>query len=130
MDDLTRRDSLGRTPFHIAIERAGKFEEEDVDVVIQQLLDDGGPPQFASIPTDDKGTLPLLYALKVGLGFGYGVCHISKAFPGAVAIPDPETKLISCLLAAVSDRSTVATIFCLMREMPNLIADLCISTIS
>lgn len=138
-DDLSKVDALGRTPLHVAIERAGKLTNEDeddlrIDIVIQMLVDDqqGGFSRTANTPIDGKGTLPLHYALKLGVGWEDGLFHILNAFSGALAIPDPGTNLIPCLLAAVSGHATsrVSTIFGLMMERPNLIANLCLSSIA
>lgn len=131
--DLTQLDPLGRTALAVALEMADalrqKYEEDDdnmkLDVVLQMLLDDrrGGSSALASIPIADGRTLPLHRALQQGLQDG--LVPIAAAFPDALAIPDPATNLIPCILSAVGDGARVGTIFALMAQRPNLIADLC-----
>lgn len=138
-DDVIRRDMMGRTPLRVAIELAGNLPENDdrregmcIGTVIEMLLDDhqGGSSESASVPTDPNGTLPLHYALKHGIELEDGLRHIVKAFSGALSIPDPQTKLIPCLLSAVGGRARVGTIFSLMVDGPHFILDLIIATLN
>jgi hypothetical protein len=139
-DDFDRVDALGRTPLLVAIEGASDGEEMmNIQEVIQILLDDqqGGSSLAAQIPKENSndGTctctfLPLHYALRLGLGFEDGLGHIVHAYPGALDIVDPETKLLPFLSAAVGAQARVNTIYALVMERPNSISSLCISAIS
>ena len=128
--DLDRADALGRNPLAVAIEMAGSNHHHDPDdicfaAIIQKLLDDQlhGSSQSASVPLN--ASLPLHRALHHGVGLEDGSQYILEAFPGAVAVLDPETKLLPCLLAAVGERARVNTVFGLMVLRPDLIAALC-----
>jgi len=132
--DLRRTDGLGRTPLAVAIAMAGSNDNHDPDfinfsVIIERLLDEeqNGSPETASLPITVNGIsmLPLHLALQQGVGLDDGSKHIVNAFPGALSIPDTQSKLIPCLLAAVGERARVETIFGLMIMRPNLIATLC-----
>jgi len=132
--DLTRMDALGRTPLMVAIEMAGSNDYHDpdeinFDAILQRLLDDGqnGSSEAASLPMNVNGIpmLPLHQALSQGVGLEDGSRHIVNAYPEALSIPDPQSKLLPCLLAAVGERGRVENIFGLMIMRPNLIASLC-----
>ena len=142
--DITRLDPLGRTPLVVAIEAAGSmmevfeegllFEEEehnlDICLVLKMLLDDGqgGSATLAIIPYTVHGiaSWPLDLALQRGVpkdGIDLIANAIANASPRALSIPDPNTGLIPCLMAAVDDAS-LSTIYCLMIRSTQLIVEL------
>jgi hypothetical protein len=137
-NDFTRVDAMGRTALIVAINVASNFPDNEMIIqqVIQMLLDDqqGGSSQAAQIPKENSNdgcsSLPLHYALRLGVGFDDGLGYIVDAFPGALDIVDPETKLLPFLNAAVGAQARVNTIYALAMERPNLISSLCISAIS
>jgi hypothetical protein len=94
------------------------------DSVIHKLLDEqqGGSEQLARTRLND-GSFPLHRALQKGLSFADGVDRISSV-RHALAVPDSETILVPCLLAAVGEGARVNTVFGLTMKSPNLIADL------
>lgn len=136
-DDFTRVDAMGRTPLIVAINVASDIPDNEMIIqeVIQMLLNDqqGGSSQAAEMPiknsNDGSTILPLHYALRLGVGFDDGLGHIVDAFPGALDIVDPETKLLPFLSAAVGAQARVNTIYALAMERPNMISSLCISAI-
>lgn len=125
--DLTWLDPLGRTALAVAMEVAENMDQDSYSmqlcVVLKMLLDDqhGGSSALASLPI--AGGLPLHQALKLGLQ--NGIVDLATAFPDALSIPDPTTHLLPCLLSAVGNGARVETIFALMIQRPNLIAELC-----
>ena len=128
---MLAEDPLGRTPLAVAIEMASRSDLHDsFDMnfasVIKQLLDDDGhgASEAARLPLDANGTLPLHRSLRLGLCWEGGVEHVANAFSDALSVPDPATKLVPCLLAAVGDESTVDTIFGLMIKKPDIITSL------
>lgn len=133
--DLIRTDAFGRTPLAVAIEMAGNNDHHDPDeidfsVIIQRLLNDdqnGSSKAAVFLPMNVAGfpMLPLHQALHQGVGLEDGSENIVKAYPEALSIPDPQSNLLPCLLAAVGERARVENIFGLIKMRPDLIVPLC-----
>lgn len=79
-------------------------------------------PSAAKI-RDPTGRLPLHSAVGSGKGYHQGVQGLIAAYPEAVEIPDPETKLYPFMLAATAGegKNNCSTIFELMRLTPEFI---------
>lgn len=141
--EKTRLDPRGRTTLVVAIRSFGAvlpylslktmWEEDeynlDICLVLKMLLDDrqGGSAALASIPWTQARTTcwPLHLALEEDMHLPEDVIDlIAKSFPPALSIPDPETGLVPCLMAAVYDFS-LSTIYRLIIRSPEFIFERC-----
>lgn len=107
------RDKFGNLPLHYAV------RIKSSGAILATLLQHF--PQAASRP-DSDGRLPLLVALKHGYTWQQGVRELYFLYPMAISMIDDETCLFPFSLAATC--SDVETIFCLLREHPQVISGL------
>jgi len=70
-----------------------------------------------------NGRLPLFLAIESGRNWDEGLSIIWKYYPEAAAIRDKATKMYPVMLAAVSDKLTLDTVYELIRCHPDIVAD-------
>jgi ankyrin repeat protein len=104
------RDKFGNLPLHYAV------RINSLGAILATLLQHF--PHAASCP-DSDGRLPLLVALKHGHTWQQGIRELYSLYPMAISMIDNETSLFPFSLAATC--SDVETIFCLLREHPQMI---------
>jgi ankyrin repeat protein len=105
------RDSLGRTPLHIAVMYC--------KAPVISLLANFYPP--AARMTDSEGRLPIDLAAEYGTDSEV-VSTLIRAEPRAVDTRDLRDKRYPFLAAALSERSTVSTTYELLRAKPHVIS--------
>jgi ankyrin repeat protein len=93
--------------------------------VIQILLhaNQDAASSSACVP-DPMGRLPLHLALESHKRWSDGLQQLVDVYPEALAIPDPTSKLVPFLLAAVGERADTSTVYEMLRLNPSLFADL------
>ena len=85
-----------------------------VNVLIQYF------PGSASIP-DKRGRLPLTVALDKKRRWDQGVSVLLKAFPDALLVRDPVTRLFPFMVAAIEDKHIIDIVFTLLKLSPSAI---------
>jgi ankyrin repeat protein len=105
------RDKFGNLPLHYAV------RIHSLGAILATLLQHF--PLAASRPDSDD-RLPLMMALKHGYTWQQGVRELYSLYPMAISMIDDDTSLFPFSLAATS--SDVETIYCLLREHPQMIS--------
>jgi len=128
-DDLTRSDSLGRTPLLIAVAQKNSTSSDVIMNLIRRC-------PAVTRQKDRRGCLPLHLKIKAGNGFhrrgktvrqtedeNFNVLGtIVQEAPEALEVQDPDTKLLPFMLAAVKDEWSLDVVYGLLRTSPWVIS--------
>jgi len=124
-DEITEKDSKGRTPLSIASEKVNILPE-----IINLLLasEECGDASTARI-SNTQQRLPLHMAIESGRTMNNGVESILKAEPLALQTRDMKTRLYPFQLAAIPtfgwDNSNIDTIYSLLYAAPSVMDTFC-----
>ena len=100
---------------------AGSAHPSVIEIVLQASLEHG---YFSALWPDKHGQLPLHAALQSGKKWNEGVKELVEAYPEALGVQHPPTKLFPFLLAAEDDPDNLDTVYHLLRHSPSLMSEI------